>query len=113
MFDFRGATVPSSKLTDYLLSATHPDASAKYAFFLRFEFDAAAPEVLRQALLQHAIENPVVRSDETAFGTRLLVEGPLPSPDGRNPQVRSVWFVDTGTSTPRLVTANPVKRRTA
>jgi hypothetical protein len=112
VFGFRGATVPSRKQTDHLLSATHPDASAKYACFLRFGFDAAAPEVLRQALLQRAIENPVVRSDETAFGTRLVVEGPLPSPDGRNPQVRSVWFVETGTSIPRLVTAHPVKRRT-
>lgn len=32
----------------------------------------------------------------------------MQSPDGRLPQVRAVWIVDTGKDTPRLVTAYPL-----
>lgn len=38
-------------------------------------------------------------------GVKYVVEGALPSPDGRNPRVRSVWMIDGGRSYPRLISA--------
>jgi hypothetical protein len=49
--------------------------------------------------------HPVVEIAPTPFGVRHVVEGPLPSPDGRAPAVRVVWFVRTGRDVPELVTA--------
>ena len=63
-----------------------------------------------QALRSHAVTNPVVEHSETAFGTKWTVEGPLKSPDGRAPAVRSVWILDIDEEFPRLVTAFPVKK---
>jgi len=42
------------------------------------------------------------------FGTKYEIEGPLNCPDGRSPQVRTVWQVDTDELAPRLITAYPV-----
>ena len=38
-----------------------------------------------------------------------VVEGTLPTPDGRNPRVRAIWFIREGEHRPRLVTAYPVE----
>ncbi|MFQ5612045.1 MAG: DUF6883 domain-containing protein [Anaerolineae bacterium] len=44
------------------------------------------------------------------FGTRYVVEGPMPAPDGRTPLVRSVWFIETRGQIPQFVTAYPLSR---
>jgi hypothetical protein len=31
------------------------------------------------------------------------IEGPLQTPDGRNPVVTTVWMIDTGAASPRLI----------
>jgi hypothetical protein len=104
------AQVQREKLVGYLLSRAHPDGAGKAAFFARFGFSATAWEVLHDALLAHAREHEVAETGESAFGTRFTVEGPLRSPDGRSPRVRSVWFIDAGAATPRLVTAYPQRK---
>ncbi len=105
------AIVPEVKLVEYLLSSTHPDGRGKARFFLRFGFRAAQWPELATALRQHACEHGVLESMETPFGTRYVVEGPLRSPDGRSPEVRTIWFVELNSGYPRLVTAYPIKRR--
>jgi hypothetical protein len=47
----------------------------------------------------------IVRSP---YGTKYIVDGPLRSPDGRLPIVRTIWIVDAETEFPRLVTAYPL-----
>ena len=34
----------------------------------------------------------------------------MEEPDGREPAVRSVWFIEAGGEVPRLVTAYPLER---
>ena len=51
-------------------------------------------------------------SEDTPFGTRYIIEGPRITPNGRQLQVRAVWFIDEGGQAPRFVTAYPLKRRT-
>jgi hypothetical protein len=92
----RDATVDPDKIARYLLSGTHATGRGKAQFFMRFGFSPEAPDVLRQALRQHAEANDVVSLQESEHGTKYTVEGPLPAPDGRAPVIRSVWIIDRG-----------------
>lgn len=101
--------VPQRKVTEYLLSPAHRTGRNKAAFFTRFGFSAEAWETLSDALRHHALEHDVIATEDTPFGTSYIVEGQLIAPDGRVPQVRVVWFIETGETIPRLVTAYPLK----
>lgn len=91
----------------YLLSFSHPDGKSKAVFFSSFGFSASRWEELALALRQHAAMNDVTEVESTAYGTKYVVEGPLLTPDGRNPEVRVVWFIERGDTTAHLVTAYP------
>lgn len=103
-----GAVVPEKKITAYLLSETHRDGRHKAVFFLRFGFAADSWETLAEALREHAADHEVAQIEDSPFGTRYVVEGIMKAPDGRTPAIRSVWFIETGEDTPRLVTAYPL-----
>lgn len=104
-----GAIVEEHKLTGYLLSFSHLAGRSKAGFFQQVGFQPQSWQQLRAALLRHARENTFTRSENTPFGTKYIVEGPLPTPDGRNRKVRSVWFVEAGEKWPRFVTAYPLR----
>ena len=78
---------------------------------MSYGFSAEGWEVLANALHRHAAENEVVKAEQTPFGTRYVVEGPLYTPDGGSVKVRVVWFVEHAETIPRLVTAYPLERR--
>jgi hypothetical protein len=80
-------------------------------FFKRFGFSAASWEELATSLRRHADDHEVAKIEDSPFGTRYVVEGILYTPDGRTPNVRSVWFIETGENVPRFVTAYPLERR--
>ena len=101
--------VDREKITDYLLSATHPEGGGKAEFFARFGFHMADWEVLADALRKHGASHPVVKTVASSHGARYAVEGELESPDGRNPRVRTVWIVEKGSTAPRLITALPIE----
>jgi hypothetical protein len=105
--DARLAIVDERKITYYLLSNNHPAGRAKAAFFRRFGFRATSWRRLRDALVDHAHTAEIIAVTETEFGKKYILEGPLASPDGRNPGIRGVWFVAIGDAAPRLVTAYP------
>ena len=108
-------TVPSSdqaivdplKIDGYLLSAAHPIGLAKARFFSRFGFSEDNPKELVDALLGHIRENAVVETQTSPFGVKYRVDGPLTSPDGRNPLVSTIWIVPTEQTAPRFITAFP------
>lgn len=103
------AVVPMEKLTGYLLSDTHPDGGPKAEFYRMFGYGIDNWQDLAQALLNHAAEHGIFKEEATPFGVRYVIEGPLIAADGRRPNLRSIWFIDTGTDIPRLVTAYPLK----
>lgn len=104
------AVVPQQKITGYLLSFSHRDGRDKATFFSRFGFSASDWPALATALRQHAIDHGVSKIEDSPFGTRYVIEGPIITPDKRNPAVRSVWFIETGEEIPRFVTAYPLPR---
>ena len=103
------ALIPERKIVEYLLSETHDAGRDKANFFKRFGFTVKAWEILAQALQQHAVQHEIAKIEPSPFGTRYVIEGSLQTPSGRAPQVRVVWFTDTGETTPRFVTAYPLK----
>jgi len=102
------AIIPEMKIRGYLLSTSHPYGRHKAAFFKRFGFSVKYWELMTIALRSHAEQCDVVRVEDTEFGSRYIVEGPLKAPDGRAPNVRVVWFIEKEDDRPRLVTVYPV-----
>jgi hypothetical protein len=103
--------ITRAKTANYLLSPTHPSGRYKAAFFRRFGFSLAHADELAAALRSHGADCEVRKVENSPFGLRYILEGELATPDGRNPVVRSVWFIERGEDAPKLVTVYPVKRK--
>ena len=108
--DLERAFVRPEKITRYLLSEAHPVGRHKAKFFSSFGFSSSSWRQLEIALPGHAAQHEVARVETTPFGTAYAVDGPLATPDGRAPQARAVWFVETGQTAPCFVTAYPITR---
>ena len=105
------AIVEERKGTAYLLAPDHPSDGSKAAFFRTCGFRPEAWQDLALALIRQGRTNEIVRSQETVFGTKYVIDGLLVAPDDTQYNIRSVWFVETGEQRPRLVTAYPQPRR--
>ncbi|WP_414644561.1 DUF6883 domain-containing protein [Bradyrhizobium sp.] len=101
------AVVPEAKIINYLLSVSHSSGRAKARFLKGFGFRDQDWLTLREAIVAHARTNDITASHRTHFGTRYEIDGPLPTPAGRTPIVRVVWFVEAQENVPRLVTLIP------
>ena len=102
------ARVERKKVVEYLLSLSHPDGSAKARFFVRFGFTSENWKIFARALRQHGRSHDVRTSTESRYGTRYSVDGSLETPDGRDPNVRTVWLLAKRSKSPRLITAYPI-----
>jgi len=106
------AIVPPAKIVNYLLSPTHRAGKSKAAFFSSFGFSANDWPTMTAALRRHATENAVSMTEETEFGLRYFVDGPMRAPDETLLNVRSVWYIDAEERVPRFVTAHPLRKET-
>lgn len=97
--------VDKTGLERLLRDAEHEQA----AFFLKFGFSADHAEVLAQALQAHVAEFDVTETTAVTDGVTYVIEGVLPTPDGRDPRVRSYWRVDAEGDTPRFLRAALLK----
>lgn len=64
---------------------------------------------MAQALIEQARVTDVTRIETSPFGTRYVIEGIINAPDGRQPYIRTIWFVAENENTPRFVTVYPLK----
>ena len=101
------ARIDKTKITEYLLSKSHPDGCNKAYFFCQFGFTVENWEIFAQSLHKHAIDNDVTKTVESKYGSRYSTESTLVTPDGRNPEVRSTWILEKHSTIPRLITAHP------
>ena len=102
------AIVEREKVADYLLNPGHRFGASKARFFAAFGFHLDDWETLARALLEHGRQYEVSTKNDTGFGPRYEVDGPLNTPDRRSPRVRTVWQLDHGQVAPRLITAYPL-----
>jgi hypothetical protein len=66
------AIIPAAKLTDYLLSSTHPQGSSKAAFFLHLGFSRERTAELHAALPEHAAVAEMTEI-RTAYGPKYVL----------------------------------------
>jgi hypothetical protein len=65
-------------------------------------------EPCKMPLLAHVRTAGVVSSTENDFDRKYMLEGTFRGQNGRAFRLRAVWFVNTGETVPRLVTAYAV-----
>jgi hypothetical protein len=94
------------KITRYLLNLEHEDGGPKARFFLAHGFTRCGWRRLSSALRQHALFG-VLSVEPVIYGVKYEIIGPFPMPDGVIRELRSVWMIDVGASSPRLITAYP------
>lgn len=100
------AIIPREKITDYLLSDTHPVGRHKARWFRRQGFLAREPERLETVLRECAQQGEIESEIEVDFGTKFVVVHSLVGPRGNPISLRTVWIVESG-DPPRFVTAYP------
>jgi hypothetical protein len=103
----KNAHVPGEKLTEYLLSETHPIGRSKARFLRAVGFDETNIDLLEQALLQIARDEEVVEIASSPHGTKFIIDGLLTTPAGVAVGIRSIWILDVDDDRPRFVTAYP------
>lgn len=101
------AVVDSAKLTEYLLSTTHPVGRFKAAYFERLGYFPEDWLLLEAALLDLSLSGTVERIEETPYGRKYRVRGMIEPPIGGTITLVTAWIVPTGLNTPRFVTAFP------
>ncbi len=99
--------VERNKIAGYLLNSAHPDNGGKAQFFAALGFSAEHWETFANALRKLAEDTPEARCVESVHGQKYLIDGRLAGPAGMTAMVRTIWIVDRGLDTPRLVTAYP------
>ena len=105
--DRENAYVPRPKLTEYLLSQTHPVGRLKAKFFRSLGFDEGNVALLEQRLLAIARDGEVAETTEFKHGSKYVIGGELSAPAGGSATIRTVWIIEPGDSQPRFVTAYP------
>ena len=102
------AVIAKSKITDYLLSFTHPYGRSKAKFFAQLGFSAANWRDLETALRRLATDSEVTTASPTPYGKKYVIDGRLSAPRNASATIRTVWFVETGEDIPQFVTAYPL-----
>lgn len=102
------ASVARSKLTDYLLSETHPVGRWKRKFFTTVGLNETNVDSLARGLISLANSEELKESIPSPYGTKYIIDGKLEGPSGGIIRVRTVWIIEKGQDTPRFVTAYPL-----
>ena len=100
------AIIPKRKITEYLLSNTHPVGKSKAKYFEQYGFSAESWEIMADALSVFVNENEISSIQNTNFGERYVIDGNLQSPDERNPLIRTIWVLEN--NVPIFITAFPL-----
>jgi hypothetical protein len=100
--------VDRTKIVDYLLNPSHPEAADKARFFLALGFRPTEWHGLADALTQLASASNAAKQVKSPYGVKYIVDGRIVTPSGARPLIRSVWIVEHERETPRIVTAYPI-----
>ena len=101
------AVVDERKLTEYILSRSHPIGRFKAAVFAAAGFDVDSWPELAAQIRAVAIEGEAEGGARSEFGQKYLISGTLTGPHGARLAVVTVWIVLSADDTPRLVTVYP------
>ena len=101
------AVITAEKLRHYLLNVKHPEGASKARFFAALGYNRRRWRLLRRALKELVVANPVSSEAETPYGRKYTVSGILRG-QGRGPmRLTTIWIVLRDEGAPRLITAYP------
>lgn len=84
--------IDNRKISEYLLDLTHPYGGPKAKYLMRFGFTPEEPDILANALVEHARANsPGVEVQPPKGEPKIVFEGTVIAPDGRDMPLRTVW----------------------
>jgi hypothetical protein len=101
------AVVERGKVVDYLLNSAHPDNGGKAAFFEGLGFRRQEWKKMAKSLQALAARTEVTSSTGSPHGRKYVIVGRIESPSGKMAVIRTIWIVDRGLDSARLVTAYP------
>jgi hypothetical protein len=103
-----GFVIPLPKLSRYLLDPNGSGAS-KARFLLGHGFTQDEPHVLAQELFQHTTLANFTGVRIVPHGFNMGFRGPIDTPNGAQPCIRSYWHVSSGSAAGEasFVTAYP------
>ena len=104
--DRQYAIIPPAKLSNYLLSLSHPAGRSKARFLLAVGYRLERPEILEQDLLSIAHEVEVTEVERSEHGMKYVIEGEVEASRGHHIRLRTIWITE-GSHAPRFVTAYP------
>ena len=99
------AVAPPAKVTEYLLSPTHPVGRYKARAFGKYGFDLDHARDLAATLQGLAARGSANLVASGVFGAKYVVKGVIVSPSGQTMAILSVWIIPAGARDPLLVTA--------
>lgn len=101
------AIIPIEKLSDYLLSLSHPVGGSKARYFRAIGFNEGNIEAFKEGLLKIAQSKQIVDEKISPYGIKYIIDDILETPSGEEIFLRTVWIIETGQTVPRFVTAYP------
>jgi hypothetical protein len=103
--------IAPEKLRDYVLSAAHPDGSAKAVYLAGLGYTRAEWWRLERDVRDQILTRDAVELGDSVYGTKYEILGPLTGPNGSSGWVRTIWILPWGQANPRLVTLVPMEAR--
>jgi hypothetical protein len=101
------AIIEEQKIVQYLLNTDHRRGGSKAALLQQFGYSHATWQRLADDLRRDHLTRGIDLTRMTEYGVRYEIRAVLQTPSGRPLTVRSVWQIDVGTVSPRLITLYP------
>ena len=101
------AVIAPEKLRDYLLNVDHRRGGPKARLLGSFGYRRDDWTRLERDLREQHLGREVARVVPGEYGIRYDIVAPIKTPDGRQLVVRTIWQIDTGRASPRLITMIP------
>jgi hypothetical protein len=101
------AIIDAEKVYGYILSFAHPVGRFKAAFFQKLGYSAENWEAFEHQLRELILSQDATRVEESRYGQKFVVEGPLAGSSGETVQIVTVWVILKGEDVPRFITAYP------
>lgn len=100
------------KVTEFLLNPCHEDNKGRAKFLTAFGFRADDPLTLLRAINMHPSAARLTKAYSAPHGRKFHYEGRIASPDGTDPNVRTVWQIDFDgpSDIARFITLKPLDR---
>lgn len=101
------AVISRAKLFDYLLNVGHRRGGAKARLLVSVGYQREAWQLLEHDLREQHLGEDVAAMSRSDYGVRYEIVAPISTPSGETLSFRSIWQIDAGTDTPRLITMYP------